>query len=60
MKVDSRVAQRKSNRLITDRSTFRNCPWLPRIFPTVAQLVERQPEELCVIGSSPIGGTNVK
>ena len=24
-----RVAQRKSNRLITDRSTFRNCPWLP-------------------------------
>jgi hypothetical protein len=25
----SRVAQRKSNRLISDRSTFRNCPWLP-------------------------------
>ena len=26
---NSRVAQRKSNRLISDRSTFRNCPWLP-------------------------------
>ena len=24
-----RVAQRKSNRLISDRSTFQNCPWQP-------------------------------
>jgi hypothetical protein len=27
----SRVTQRQSNRLISDKSTFRNCPWLPNI-----------------------------
>ena len=31
----SRVAQRKSNRLISDRSTFRNCPWLPNFVDTI-------------------------
>jgi hypothetical protein len=27
--LNTRVAQRKSKRLISVRSTFRNCPWVP-------------------------------
>jgi hypothetical protein len=29
-----RVTQRQSNRLISDKSTFRNCPWQPNLLCT--------------------------